>query len=201
MTPQEVSMPRIRFGLVLLTLITMASLGLWTGCSENTLSGDNRVTILLTDAPLDFTGVSAVNVTIDGVSVKSTEDGEEEDGQWLQLLTDGPLTVNLLDYQNGATLTIANGELADGDYAKVRLHILAAELVRDDDGDPETLEIIEPIFAPSRKADINTPFSLTNGDEMQITLDFDAELSVQINTTNGQHPYILHPVIHVVSMN
>ena len=194
-------MPRIRFGLSLMTLIAAVSLGLWTGCSDNTLSGESRITILLTDAPLDFAGVSAVNVTIDGVSVKSTDEGEDDDGERLRLLTGGPLVVNLLDYQNGATLTIADGELPDGDYGQVRLHILAAELVRDDDGDPETPEIVEPIFAPSRKVDINTPFSLTNGEDMQITLDFDAEVSVQINTTNGQHPYILHPVIHVVSMN
>lgn len=194
-------MSRTRFGFSFLTLIAAVSLGLWTGCSEGNLSGESHITILLTDAPLDFAGVSAVNVTIDGVSIKSIDEGEEEDGQRLRLLTGGPLVVNLLDYQNGATLMIADGELPDGDYAQVRLHILEAELVRDDDGNPETPEIVESIFAPSRKVDINTPFNLTNGEDMQIILDFDAALSVQVNEAGGQHPYILHPVIHVVSMN
>ncbi len=36
--------------------------------------------------------------------------------------------------------------------------------------------------------------------DMDITLDFDAELSVQVNLT-GNHKYILRPVINLVDMN
>ncbi|MDH3626388.1 MAG: DUF4382 domain-containing protein [Acidobacteriota bacterium] len=184
-----------------LVLAAVVALVSWSACSHGTVSGSSRITVLLTDAPIDFTGVSAVNVTIDGVTIKPAGDEEGEDGEKMRLLTDGPLVVNLLDYQNGATVMVAEGELDDGDYAKIRLHILEAELVRDDDGDPDTPEIVEPIFAPSRKIDVNVPFSLRNGEDFQVTLDFDAELSVQVNETGGQHPYILHPVIHVVGMD
>jgi hypothetical protein len=43
-------------------------------------------------------------------------------------------------------------------------------------------------------------FSVSGGEETDITLDFDAELSVHVNSTPGQHPYILRPVINVAGM-
>ena len=60
---------------------------------------------------------------------------------------------------------------------------------------------MEPIFIPSEKVDVPVAFSLSNGEEMEVTLDFDAELSVQVNETAGQHPYILRPVINIANMN
>ena len=59
----------------------------------------------------------------------------------------------------------------------------------------------EPIFQAANKVDIPAPFSLSSGENLEITLDFDAALSVQVNQAGGQHSYILHPVIHVVDMN
>ena len=64
-----------------------------------------------------------------------------------------------------------------------------------------TPEIVEEIFNPSSKVDVPVAFSLTNGEDMEITLDFDAALSVQVNETGGQHPYILRPVINVAGVN
>jgi len=119
----------------------------------------------------------------------------------LSLTSDGDLVVNLLDYQNEQVLLIATGDVPDGDYARIRMLVSQAELVRDDDGDPDTPDIIEPIFNPSDKVDVPVAFTLSNGENMEITLDFDAALSVQVNQTNGQHPYILRPVINVVEMN
>jgi hypothetical protein len=169
-------------------------------CSDSTLSGNSTVSVLLTDAPIDLTGVSAVNVTLTGVTLQTADDFDG-DGTKLSLMSDGDMFVNLLDYQNGQVLLIATGDVPDGDYAKIRMHVSQADLVRDDDGDPDTPDIVEPIFNPSNKVDVPVPFSLSSGEDMQITLDFDAALSVQVNQTNGQHPYILRPVINVVDMD
>jgi len=96
---------------------------------------------------------------------------------------------------------MAAGDIPAGEYAKIRLHVIEAELAIDDDGDPMSPDVIEPIFNPSGKVDIPVPFVISAGTDMSVTLDFDAELSVQVNTTNGQHPYILRPVINVIDMN
>ena len=175
-------------------------LTMMTACSDSTLPGNGTVSVLLTDAPIDLTGVSAVNVTLAGVLLQTADD-PNGDSVMLPLTTEGDMVVNLLDYQNGQVLLIASGDAPDGDYARIRMLVTQAELVRDDDGDPDTPELVEPIFNPSNKVDVPVPFSLSGGENMEITLDFDAALSVQTNHTNGQHPYILRPVINVVGMN
>lgn len=185
--------------------LALAVLGLATlalanvACSSGSVHADGQVTILLTDAPIDLTGVNAVNVTVTGVSLLGAD--EEGADTRLELTTGGDMIVNLLDYQNGKTMPLATGLVPEGDYDKIRLHVSAAELATDDDGDPETPDLIEPVFNPSNKVDINAPFTLGEGEEMTITLDFDAALSIHVNQTNGQHPYILRPVINVAGMN
>jgi len=180
-------------------LILFALVVLTISCSDSSSPGGNNVSVLLTDAPIDLTGVSAVNVTLTGVSLHA----EGEDGETTKLsLTAGEDTVvNLLDYQDGQVVLIATGEVPDGSYSKVRMNISLAELVRDDDGNDETPEIVEDIFIPSGKVDVPVAFTVTNGEDMEITLDFDAALSVQVNETSGQHPYILRPVINVAGMS
>ena len=192
----------IRKKLTLLSLALAPALivSVITSCSDNTLSGNATVSVLLTDAPIDLSGVSAVNVTLTGVSLQTADDADG-DNMKLSLTSGGDLVVNLLDYQNGQVLLIATGDVPDGDYAKIRMLVSQAELVRDDDGDPDTPDIVEPIFNPSGKVDVPVAFTLSNGENMEITLDFDAALSVQVNQANGQHPYILRPVINVVEMN
>ena len=41
---------------------------------------------------------------------------------------------------------------------------------------------------------------IARDETLELTLDFDAEASVQVNATPGQHPYILRPVITPVGM-
>ena len=187
----------IYIGLTALALLALAVVV--TACSSGSVRVDGQVTVLLTDAPIDLAGVNAVNVTVTGVSLL----GDDEDGQErrLDLTTGGDMVVNLLDYRNGKTVPLATGLVPDGDYSKIRLHVSAAQLARDDDGDPETPDLIEPVFNPSGKVDVVAPFTLSAGDEMTITLDFDAALSIHVNQTNGQHPYILRPVINVAGMH
>ncbi len=182
---------------MLLLLLALAVVTI--SCSDGSSPGGNNVAVLLTDAPIDLTGVSAVNVTLTGVSLRG--EGDDGGGAKLTLTAGDDMVVNLLDYQDGQVVLIATGEVPDGTYSKIRMNVSRAELVRDDDGDPETPEIVEEIFNPSGKVDVPVAFSLTNGEDMEITLDFDAALSVQVNETNGQHPYILRPVINVAGMN
>ncbi len=182
---------------VLLSLALVLAL-LTISCSDGSSPGGNNVVVRLTDAPIDLTGVSAVNVTLTGVSLHA--EGDDGKSTKLSLTAGDEMVVNLLDYQDGQVVLIATGEVPDGTYSKIRMHVSRAELVRDDDGDPETPEIVEEIFNPSSKVDVPVAFSLTNGEDMEITLDFDAALSVQVNETGGQHPYLLRPVINVAGM-
>ena len=181
-------------------LLLVAGLFLATAaCSSGSATASlGSVNVYLTDAPLDLETVEAVNVTLTELVVVAGDDDEEEHIVRMLDGPDGSPIWNLLDYRDGKEVLIGTVDLPAGEYRKVRLRVAAAELVRDDDGDPDTPSLVEPIFNPSGKVDVNVPFVLSATESLDIALDFDAALSIQVNTTNGQHPYILRPVVHPV---
>jgi hypothetical protein len=182
----------------LLILFCTGALIAMAGCSDSSMSGSSgQVTVLLTDAPLDLSTVDAVNVTLNEILLfEREEDQADDEGMAMKMPVSGGqgLTINLLDFQNGKTVTIASLEVPPGDYQKIRMDVASAELVFPDPDDPEG-EIVEPVFNPSGKVDVPVSFTVSGGEEVDVTLDFDAALSVQVNTTDGNHAYVLRPVI------
>jgi hypothetical protein len=190
-----------RLALFAFTLTVAIILAAVAGCSSDaTRSASGSVRILLTDAPIDFADVTAVNVTLEKIILFEQNDANGTNMGMPGVTTGEGLTLNLLDYQNGEVVLVGAADVPEGDYLKVRMVITAAELARDDDGDPNTDDLIEPIMVPSGKVDVPAPFTLTGGMGVDITLDFDAELSVQVNSASGQDPYILRPVINVIDV-
>ncbi len=184
---------------VLTLLLVIATVAAMAACSSATTSpSSGNVAVLLTDAPIDLTGVKAVNVTLKDMILFPAESGTGDMGgtpMKLQGVTAGAgLTVNLLDYQNGKTVVVATADAPAGSYSRIRLEIASAELVRSG-ATPDAADVVEPIFVPSGKVDIPVPFTVTAGTETGVTLDFNAAMSVQVNSTNGQNSYILRPVI------
>jgi len=187
-----------RHGFVLAGVVAVA---LAAGCSSSTMSNNGTVSVLLTDAPIDLSTVSAVNVTLSDISLIPS--GQDDQGMPLALpgATDGgERTLNLLDLQNGQTTLLATAELPAGDYEKVRLHVTAAELLMDEDADPTTPDTAIDVTVPSSKVDVVVPFSLSADESKQIVLDFDAALSIQVNESQGQPGYILRPVINAAQV-
>lgn len=187
----------------ILLLAILLTAALLSACSSDPVRTDTAaVRVQLTDAPIDLAGVSAVEVTVDDMVLYPRDDSPEEDGVELggPVAVPGGLDVNLLDYQGGQVVFVASGEVPAGSYRRIRLNVSSARLVRDDDGDPATPDLVEEIFIPSGKVDVPVPFSLSAGETKEITLDFDAHASVQVNETGGQHSYILRPVITPAGM-
>jgi hypothetical protein len=187
-------------------IVGLSSIAGLSGCNTDTSSmgGHSGVRVYLTDAPLDLTGVHAVNVTVSGVAFYPSDASSGDDGaiemQSGPISLPGDLTLNLLDFTNGKVTFLGSQVVPAGSYDRVRLQVVSAELVRDDDGDPTTPDIVEPITVPSSKVDVPVPFKLTADETLDITLDFDAQASVQVTATNGQHAYLLRPVINVAGM-
>jgi hypothetical protein len=186
-------------------LVSLAVAAAFFACDNTSMSGGrSNVRVLLTDAPIDLTGVSAVNVSLSGVVLFPADAGTGDDGG--TELTSGPislpgdLTVNLLDFRNGQTTFLGAAAVPAGSYSRIRLLIDSAELVRDDDNDPATPDLVQPIVVPSGKVDVPVTFQLAQGEDMTVTLDFDAQASVQVNATNGTNSYLLRPVVNVAHM-
>lgn len=185
-----------------LSILVSLALAVALGCSDPTSPQTGQVQVLLTDAPIDLSQVTAVNVTIDSVELFPV-DGSDEDGMEMVrpgVSTGEGLTLNLLDFQNGETTVLATIDAPAGDYQRLRMYVSAADLVQPDPDDP-TLEIVEPIYVPSGKVDIPVRFTVAGGDTTEVTIDFDAALSVQVNETPGVYKYILRPVIVPVGVN
>ena len=190
-----------KFLVVLMGLAAVAGL---VACQTDSSGGSAGVSLYLVDTPLDLTGVTAVNVTLSSVSLFPSDAGSG-DGGGVELETGpiampGDLTLNLLDFRNGQVAFVGSQTVPAGAYNRIRLQIVSAELVQDDDGDPATPDLVTPITVPSGKVDVVVPFTLTAGENLAITMDFDAQASVQVNSTNGQHAYLLRPVINVAGL-
>ena len=184
---------------ILIGSIVLVALAAMVACNTNDVtspSGGLGVSVYLTDAPIDFKGVSAVNVGLTAVTLYPSDGGESI----VLGPNNGGLTINLLEFQNGRTTLIARKVVPDGSYSKLRLEIAHAQLVYDDDMNPDTPDVTAEIKVPSDKVDLNVQFDVRQEEDMSITIDFDAQNSVQVNETNGQNEFILRPVITVVEV-
>jgi hypothetical protein len=158
--------------------------------SGSVSAGTGTLRIHLTDAPIDLSTVQSVNVTLTGVTVYP-EEGSSPMGMVtetapISLLT-FPATFDLLTLTDGAKTLLASGEVPAGTYARIRLAISDAVLVNKD-GTTISLKI------DSNKVDVPNHFQVSVGETSDLTLDFDAGASVQVNQT-GSGQYILRPVV------
>jgi hypothetical protein len=136
------------------------------------------VQLLLTDNPIDY---DEVNIHIVGMQVKMNSD----DAGWTTI-DSKDTTVNLLDFQNGVTLVIAQDEIPEGVLKEVRF-ILGSD---------------NTVVVDGISHDLQTPSAESSGLKIKIdkalnetlntfVLDFDAALSVKEDAGN----YMLDPVI------
>ena len=191
----------------LVGLLVAAALGV-VACSDTTsLSGPAQVTVLLTDAPVDYIDEAWVDI---GEVVLVSSDGEHtvlsDDG------TDGP--VDLLELQSAATLVLADAEIESGSYSQLRLIVESASVSLADphtftDGSTEK-DLVIPSGAQTgiklllSGPDDDGPLEIPPGDLM-LVVDFDASQSFVIQgnpeTPAGIHGMHFQPTLRVVVMD
>lgn len=139
----------------------------------------------LTDAPARF---EAVKITFSEISAHI-------DSDWVKLKLKSDSTVNLLDYANGKTLILAQGDVPVGNYTQIRLKIKSALI--DIDG------LTYPLDVPSG-AQSGLKFRLNldvqPGSSYELVIDFDANRSILVTgPKNNPASYKLKPCIRVLS--
>lgn len=183
---------------ITLTVLTFSA------CSTNSNEGRGTLKVSLTDAPANF---EEVNIEIRQVLVNRDEDAEEpendtegendndndEDDGWYSIMDDS-MTVNLLDYQNGATLDLGETELEAGMYNQIRL-VLGNNNNVVING--ETIELTTP-SAQQSGYKLKVDAEIEEGQVYDLVIDFDASQSIVVT---GSGKFILKPVLRTVSVN
>jgi Domain of unknown function (DUF4382) len=178
------------------SLLAFGGLALILSCNGGSshTGGTGTVQVHLTDAPIDLSTVQSVTVTITGVIVYRGSDAmmpQVDDGGSIALVTH-PETFDLLTLTGGATTLLASGEVPAGSYQRIRLEISSATLTYKDGTEA-------PLKIDSNKVDIPISFHVAVDQTSNMTLDFDAAASVQVNDT-ASGTLILRPVVTPVGM-
>ncbi|MFA7227862.1 MAG: DUF4382 domain-containing protein [Melioribacteraceae bacterium] len=163
---------------ILKSLFIFASFIFLSGCDSNTDPSDSgKLNLYMTDAPGDFT---EVNVTFSEISVHINN-------EWVSVKSD-PVTINLLNYNNGTKMLLGTKELPSGKYTQIRLIVQSANVLAD--GQRMNLTI------PSGEIKLGPQFTIEDGLTYELVLDFDVARSIVITgPKNNPTGYKLKPVV------
>ena len=159
------------------------------GCGLFGSDDGGRVIIRLTDNPAD---ADSIIVSIVSCELIDTGSGERE----TVVLDSAAQNINLLNYQDGLTVLIADVEVGMSEFDQFRLQI----------GDAPTIwfgEDEHPIHVASGSSSgikffLDEPVPM-NGGTFDVTLDFDAQASVvALGPPEAPTGYVLTPVIKPV---
>lgn len=192
----------------LLTLLLFLTVSFtFTACNANSDPGTGTMKIFLTDAPANYEEVNIEILQVlvnrdedaeqpddEGENSKSEDDNGEEDDEngWYSIMDDS-ITVNLLDYRNGAVLDLGETELEAGRYNQIRL-ILGDNNTVVIDG--ETHNLTTP-SAQQSGYKLNVQADVEENQVYDLVIDFDASQSI---TETGNGNYILQPVLRTVNL-
>lgn len=152
------------------------------GPPNRSLEGLEEVNIDVQELRIHF-----AEAEFDTVSADSIVMGEAEEGEWITIPID-PVRINLMELSSADTL-LAIAELEEGFYSELRL-------ILGNDNNVVVNEETHPLKVPSGQQSgykIKFGESLSSGELLELTIEFDAERSVHV-TGNGQ--YMLKPVLH-----
>ncbi|MFT7420842.1 MAG: hypothetical protein ACI9QN_001768 [Arcticibacterium sp.] len=165
-----------------LLLFSLGLVALNLGCEESSMSPGNEneavgnISFSITDAPIDDSSVSAAFVTITEIKV----DGKIYEG------FQGPKTINLLELQNGNSLSLGNSQIAAKSYSTIDLVINAEQdatnsgpgcYILKSDGSKDKLEL-----SGSNDLAISlqpSDFEVAENGTTEIIMDFDLRKSIR----------------------
>lgn len=183
--------------------LVVITFGLYSCNNENdsAINGEGQFRLNITDAPIDEEGITGVFVTFTGIEY------QKDDGPWVRAEEfEGPITINLLELQNGRTTLMGDFSAGSGNYTGLRFMLDAPSLGRDGSNPGCFVEFEDgrrvPLFVPSGAQTgykAKGTFSVPVNGNVEITADFDLRKSVTRAGNSGR--YILKPTIRIIANN
>ena len=185
-------------GIVLsLTIITLISgCGGSSSTSDATSGSTGILSLSITDAkprlPEDPT---AVNIRVIGIEY-------HHDDNWTEVENFEPLSINLLEWQDGRSIHLGDFELPVGHYKEIRFKLPIPKKEGDVKSNPDCNITFEtsptvPLFVPSGGTSGykgKGAFDITANARIAVTADWDVGRAIVVT---GSGKYILHPVIQL----
>ena len=158
------------------------------------------VTINMTDAPIDTSDISEVNITITGIAYHTTTPDE-----WVEEMFSEPKIFDLLALTGGISKMLGQFTLPAGQISQLRFYLdapVTGEGTPSNPGCSVVLsdETVVPLFVPSGETSgfkATGAFVVPVNDEIIITADFDARKSI----TKTSDSYNLRPTIRLIAEN
>ena len=170
----------------LLALITLSAL-IYSCDSESEVSGKGTAGVKVTDAAVDAQNISGVYLSVAEVQAI----GESE----TKTLTvfDEPQIFNLMDYQNGSTYELGEGEIDAGIYSEIRLITDGNSYVSFDDGSTEPLNIPS---GTSSGYKIKGDYQISANNRTDLVIDVDLRKAFVMT---GEGTYKLRPTARLIN--
>ena len=179
--------------ILILTTLTFSA------CSTNSDSGTGTLKLSLTDAPANDEEMLRDSSTSDlekiwrNLSDEEDESEEDEEGDgWYSIMEDS-ITVNLLDYQNGAVFELGEAELETGQYNQIRFLLGSNNNVVIDG---QTYPLTTPSGQQSGYK-LNVNAEIEEDQVYELVIDFDASQSI---VERGNNRFTLKPVLRTVDL-
>ncbi|WP_258101775.1 DUF4382 domain-containing protein [Marinoscillum pacificum] len=170
----------------LLALITLSAL-IYSCDSESEVSGKGTAGVKVTDAAVDAENISGVYLSVAEVQAI----GKSE----TKTLTvfDEPRIFNLMDYQNGSTYELGEGEIDAGLYSEIRLITDGNSYVSFDDGSTEPLNIPS---GTSSGYKIKGDYQISANNRTDLVIDVDLRKAFVLT---GEGTYKLRPTARLIN--
>ena len=186
-------MKRLSMIMAVITLVAF----FFAGCEKDTNKGTIKLSI--TDAPIDFDGITGVYITITDVQYQSGGNNFASFDEF-----EGPKMFNLLDLTRGVSELLGTLEIEQGTYTQLRFMIDAPIYGMATSANPGCyLEFedgtTQPLFVPSGGQTGYKgvgEFTVPANGVVEITADFDVRKSVVKAGVSGK--YILKPTIRLI---
>lgn len=169
-----------------------------SGCNKTeTTDKPGRLSVKITDDPLNLSSVESATVTISRIEIRKA--GADETDKFLELLIT-PVTIDISELSNGITKELVNLEIPKGDYDLVRLIVDEANL---------KIEGISEIFnmkVPSGeqtgiKVFIDPVIHVEEGISAELLLDFDLSRSFVMKGHNARNGFNFKPCIRATNIS
>ncbi len=168
-------------------ILALLSAAIFSSCDSNSdVKSGGTTTVSVTDATIDDTNIIGVYLKVREIQVRSKND--------IKVLAsfDTARVFNVMDYTNGATFSLGEGELEAGTYSELRLILDESCYVKFEDGAEETLEIPSGSTTGYK---IKGDFNINANSETDLVVDIDLRKAF-VTSGNGEHT--LRPTARLV---